>query len=86
MNTRKNAFAVSMEILQFEGCRLARKHNISVSGFKVSYGWVRRFMARHDFTIRSRTTIAQRLPEAYEEKIVNFKKYVLKLRKQHKYL
>jgi hypothetical protein len=30
--------------------------------------------------------IAQRLPEAYEEKLVSFQKYVLKLRKQHEYL
>jgi hypothetical protein len=48
MNMRKNEFAVPMEMLQFEGCRLARKPDISVSKFKVSYGWVRHFMARHD--------------------------------------
>jgi hypothetical protein len=86
MNTWKNGFAISMEMLQFEGCRLTRKHNISISKFKVSYGWVRRFMAGHDLTIRHRTTIAQRLPEAYEAKMVSFQKYVLKLRKQHGYL
>jgi hypothetical protein len=57
MNMQKNGFAVLMEMLQFEGCRLARKHNISISEFKVTYGWVRRFMARHDLTIRCRTTI-----------------------------
>jgi hypothetical protein len=33
MNTRKNRFAVSMEMLQFEGCRIASKHNISVTEF-----------------------------------------------------
>jgi hypothetical protein len=86
MNTWKNGFAVSMEMLQFEGCRLARKHNIFISEFKVSYGWVSHFMARHDLTIRRRTTIAQRLLEAYEEKPVIFQKFVLKLRKQHEYL
>jgi hypothetical protein len=40
MNIWKN-FTLSMEMLQFEGCRLARKHNIPVSKFKVSYGQVR---------------------------------------------
>jgi hypothetical protein len=75
---RKNGFAVSMEMLQFECSRLARKLYISVSEFKVSYGWARYFMARHDLTIRRRTTIAQRLLEAYEEKLVRFQKYVLK--------
>jgi hypothetical protein len=52
INTWKNGFAISMEMLQFEGCRLARKHNISISKFKVSCGWVKHFMARHDLTIR----------------------------------
>jgi hypothetical protein len=69
-----------MKMLQFEGSRLAEKHIISVSKFKVSYGWVKHVMARHDLTI---TALAQRLPAAYEEKLVSFKKYVLKLRKQH---
>jgi hypothetical protein len=42
MNIWKN-FTLSMGMLQFEGCRLARKHNtrIPVSKFKVSYGQVR---------------------------------------------
>jgi hypothetical protein len=64
MNTWKNRFAVSMEVLQFEGCRLATKHSISVSEFKVCFGWVRHFMARHDFIIRCQVTIVQ---IAYEE-------------------
>jgi hypothetical protein len=41
-------------------------------------------MARHNLTIRRQTT-AQRLQEAYKEKLVSFQKF-LKLRKQHKYL
>jgi hypothetical protein len=86
MNMRKNGFSVSMEMLQFKGCRLARKPSIFVSKFEVSYGWVRCFMARQDLTIRRRTTIVQRLPETYQEKLVSFQKYVLKLRKQHEYL
>jgi hypothetical protein len=86
INMRKNGFTASMEMLQFKGCRLARKHNIFISEFRVSCGWVRRFVARHDLTIRRRTTITQRLPKAYEEKLVSFQKYALKLRKQHEYL
>jgi hypothetical protein len=43
------------------------------------------FLAKHDFTIRHQTLIAQRLPDAFQEELVSFKKFVLKLRKQHKY-
>jgi hypothetical protein len=30
-----------------EGCRFAEKHNISVTEFRVRYGWVRCFTVRH---------------------------------------
>jgi hypothetical protein len=36
MNMQKKGFAISVEMLQFEGRRLARKYNITE--FKVSYG------------------------------------------------
>lgn len=86
MNTQKSRFARLIEKLQFKGCRLARTNNVSVTMFKVSYGWVRHFTARHDPTIRCLTMIAQRLPKAYEEKLVSFQKHVLKMRKKHEYI
>jgi hypothetical protein len=64
MNTKKNRFSESMDMLQFKGCRLARKHNISISKFKVSYGRVKHFLARHKLTIRYQKTMTQRLAEA----------------------
>jgi hypothetical protein len=39
VNMQKNCFAVSIEMLQFEGCRLADKHIISVSSKSVKDGW-----------------------------------------------
>jgi hypothetical protein len=75
-----------MEIMQFKDCRLARNQNISASEFRAIYGWVRCFMARHDLTIWYQMTVAQRLPDAYEERLLSSQKYVLKLRKQHEYL
>jgi hypothetical protein len=46
MNMEKNGFAALVEMLQFESCRLARKHIISISEFKVSNGWLRSFFGR----------------------------------------
>jgi hypothetical protein len=40
MNTRRNGFAVTVEMMQFEGCKIARKRGISDSKFKVSCGWM----------------------------------------------
>ncbi|PNF29643.1 hypothetical protein B7P43_G16388 [Cryptotermes secundus] len=42
-------------------------------------------MVRHDLVIRRRTSIAQRLPDTYQEKLLAFQKHVLKLRKTHYY-
>jgi hypothetical protein len=71
-NMWKNGFAVWMEMLQFKGCRLARNHNTSDREFIVSYGWVRRLLAWHDLTNRHQTMTAQRLLDAYEERLVSF--------------
>jgi hypothetical protein len=58
MNNKKNGFAVSMEVLQFKDCRLPRNQDISVSKFRVIYGWMRCFMAIHDLTMCRQTTRA----------------------------
>jgi hypothetical protein len=86
MYMQKNGFAILMEMLQVEGSRLARQHNIFVTDMKTSCGWVSCFMARHNLTIRCHMTVAQRLLEAYEEKLIIFQKYVLKLRQYREYL
>jgi hypothetical protein len=55
----KNGFAASVELLLFKGFRLAREYTISISELKVSYGWVRCFMARPGLTIRHQIMILQ---------------------------
>ena len=40
-------------------------------------------MDQFGFSIRRRTTIAQKLPEDYEEKLIKFQRYVLAKRKEH---
>jgi hypothetical protein len=74
----KNRFAASMEKLQSEASRLARKHNKSISKF--SYRRVRHFMARKNLTIKHQIKTADKLQEQYKEKLVSFQKYVLNLR------
>jgi hypothetical protein len=41
------------------------------------------FFTRNNFCIRRKTGVSQRLPDAYEEKILCFRKYVIILRRQH---
>lgn len=82
---RSRGHAVSTEMAQMEALKLARELNIPRE-FRASRGWLQRFMRRHGFSMRRRTTMCQRLPEAYEEKLLNFQRYVIALRKEHSYL
>jgi hypothetical protein len=41
---------------------------------------------KNDLCIRRKTSVSQRLPDAYEEKILCFQKYIINLRRQHSYI
>ena len=43
-------------------------------------------MKRKGLSLRQKTTLAQRLPDDYEEKIVRFYRYIIDRRKEHNYL
>lgn len=82
---RSRGHAVSTEMAQMQALKLAREMHIPRE-FHASRGWLQRFMARHGFSMRRRTTMCQRLPDAYEEKLLNFQRYVIGLRKERNYL
>lgn len=78
---RSSCLAVSCEMLQFEARKIAHEKGIPAAAFKASRGWVTRFMRRHQLSLRRRTTLCQRLPQDYEEKIVLFHRFVIGLRR-----
>lgn len=83
---RGRGHAVSTKMAQMEALRLAKVHGIPSGQFRASRRWFHRFMKRQGFSIRTRTTLCQRLPDAYEEKLLSFQRYVINLRKQQNYL
>ncbi|KAH7725029.1 pogo transposable element with KRAB domain-like protein [Aphelenchoides avenae] len=71
-----------------EARKLLEKHPFEDAGGKLltaSIGWVRKFMARHGFTLHRRTTTCQKPPVHYKEKVVRFIRYVEELRKAQKF-
>ena len=58
----------------------ARSYNIP--NFKASHGWLDRFLARNGFTLRRKTTDAQKEAPQMTRKLVSFVKYVRRLRKE----
>ena len=57
----------------------------STPSFQGTRGWVQKFMRRNNLSLRAKTSIAQKLPAALEEKMAAFLRSVREARKQSKY-
>ena len=77
---RKNGIAVAMKIILIETRRLAIE--MSITDLAGTTLWCERFMRRNSLCMRTKTTIAQKLPREYERKIIEFHKYVINMRKK----
>lgn len=82
---RDRSLAVTVEALQEKARAIATRDAIPRSEFSASRGWATRFMRRSGLCLRRRTSICQRLPDAYEEKLFAFRRYVLSLRREQGY-
>lgn len=58
---------------------------LSIIGFKVSNNWCIRFLRRNNFVFRQKIKIVQKLFGDFEEKIVDFYRFVLNCRKKGNY-
>jgi len=54
----------------------------STTDFAETTLWCKRFMRRNGLCMRTKTTIAQKLPHEYERKMIEFHKYVINMRKK----
>jgi len=54
-------------------------------GFKASLGWYQNWKRRHSVSFRAETTLAQRLPDDMEEKVVQFHRLIIAARQQAGY-
>lgn len=63
--------------------RLKAKELSSDSDFKASLGWYQRWKKRHSISLRTKTTLAQRLPQDLEEKTIQFHRFVIALRQRY---
>lgn len=82
---RCRGFAVTADAIQMKALEIATRMQIPRTVFRASRGWVERMMRRNGFSLRRRTTICQKLPADFEEKLTAFQRYVMKLRREHSY-
>ncbi|KAJ8412737.1 hypothetical protein AAFF_G00116880 [Aldrovandia affinis] len=76
---------ITRAVIQLKALEIAKDLNIPPTEFKASFGWCRRMMRRNGLSLRSRTSLAQRLPSDFREKLLPYQRYVIKLRKKHSY-
>ncbi|KAK2549135.1 Pogo transposable element with KRAB domain [Acropora cervicornis] len=62
---------------------MAKARNVAESEFIASVHWCHRFMDRHDLSICRRTTISQKLPENFEDKLLKFQRFITTEQKKH---
>ena len=62
--------------------RLKAKELSSDPEFKASPGWYTKWKRCHAISMRSKTTLAQRLPADMEDKVVEFHRFVLRARQR----
>lgn len=82
---RKEGSAVTCEMIQMKAREIARQDN-NASDFKASRGWVVRLMRRKGFSLRRTTSLCQRLPADYTDKVLQFQRFVLRQRGTHQYM
>ena len=84
---RNNGLAILPSLVRLKALELAKdeKYNIPEGQFKAGNHWCQRFMKRNALSLRQKTTLAQRLPADYEEKIIRFHHFIIDHRKEHGY-
>ena len=84
---RNNGLAILPSLVRLKALDMAKntKYGIPEGQFKAGNHWCQRFMKRNGLSLRQKATLAQRLPDDYEEKIVRFHRYIIDLRKEHSY-
>ena len=83
MERRRCGQSVSTSEIRIHGTKVAK--SMKIKDFKASADWCYAFMRRKGLSIRRRTDISQKLPEDYEDKLVEFQKFIIKQRKLHDY-
>ena len=84
---RNNGLAILPSLVRLKALELAnhKKYLIPEGHFKAGNHWCQNFTKRNGLSLRQKTTLAQRLPDDYEEEIVRFHRYIIDRRKEHNY-
>ncbi len=80
---RRKLVPVSKNMIRMKAIEVAKQLN--ETNFSGSVSWCDRFMKRKALSLRRRTRISQKMPKDYEEKIITFQRFIIKMRQQNSY-
>ena len=80
---REKGVRVTGKALKREALRLHKTEGNQ--GFKASCTWLRKFMKRHNISFRRATHVSQKCVSILDDKVQNFLKFVIRLRKRQNY-
>jgi hypothetical protein len=72
LKKRKNVLPVTRETIRMKSLEIATSLKIPQQDFKASNGWAVRFMRCKGLALRRRTTLMQKLPTNYVEKLIAY--------------
>ena len=85
LEKRHNGIGLSGMMVRLKAKGIAREQPEICQNFTGSTTWLYRFINRKKLSIRQKTKIAQRLPEACEQEIVRFQQLIIQMRKCNVY-
>lgn len=83
---RNEGLPITVEVIKMKALEVATTLKIVRADFRASRGWCVRMMRRSGLSLRRRTSLAQKLPSDFAEKLTEFQRYVINLRKKHSHL
>ena len=78
ISQRESSRAVTTVMIRLKAKELATQMNLA--DFIGGPSWCHRFMRRNRLSVRTRTTVGQKLPDDWEEKTINFRDFVINFR------
>lgn len=70
--------------IRYTAVELAHQDSLPRQEFRSSKLRVCRFIKRKEFAFRQRTSVCQKLPDSYEDKLISFQRYDTHLREERK--
>ena len=82
---RKAGIGISTTVTRLKAKLMAKARSVAESEFKAPVHWCHHFIDQRDLLIRWRTTISQKLPENFEDKLLKFQAFIIAEQKKHEY-